>query len=260
MSELDQRKRELQELIEARKRKNEDPKTGGAEEVPKKAEVLTPKTPKEKFINFWYHYKFSLIVIAVVIVFFFMVVWPALFPERFDATITIASEYRFDMLQEELAVNVEQYVDDIDGNGEKNVEIAPFWVTSDPESTGMDMQYYSAILQRLALWPTSYDHFLYLMDEFSYNYMVDVGLPFMDLSEKLADPQAQGDKYYIGGTALEEIFYVDESQVDHPLFLCVVDYDQFGENITKDSAVYEAYLRDWALFENLLEVGGEGLS
>lgn len=255
MSELNNRKKELQELIEARRRKSESPETGGVTGELVKEEQLVPTTFAKKLENFWYHYKFVLLAVVLIAALVISLLVSVLFPERFDATITIASSFRFEGLQADIAGRMEKLVDDVDGNGEKNVEVATFWIAEDPEAINADLELQAATLQKLAVWPTSNDHFLYLLDNNSYQYLTQLGLEFMDLTGRLDKGDIRGDKLYFADTELEEEFYLNgDTDSDYQMFFCFVDYETFHEDIRNDPDVKSCYEKDWALFEKLVEL------
>ncbi len=92
--QVSEEQRELQELIELKKRKQaaaEHPET--IEPPQKQEEVLLPKTFKQKWANYWYHYKLVtwLAVFAVFVAGWF--VKDIFFGPKYDLVVDIASKY-----------------------------------------------------------------------------------------------------------------------------------------------------------------------
>ena len=81
--------------------------------------IGAPRTPREKWDNYWYHYKFQTLIgtfIAVVLVLFVVQIFTK---EKYDYTVTVVSDNglapnTLDLLKAEL----QPFGTDVDGNGE----------------------------------------------------------------------------------------------------------------------------------------------
>ena len=93
-------------------------------EVKDEAAVIIPKTPKEKWQNYWYHFKWHTIGAVLLTAVLAVMVTQCLSREKYDF-ITIVYTHspiesgRIEKMEEYL----EQYAEDIDGDGKVSVEV-----------------------------------------------------------------------------------------------------------------------------------------
>lgn len=88
------------------------------------AAVVIPKTPKEKLLNYWYHFKWHTIGgLALIIVLAVMIVQCAS-RESVDFMVVLYADYPVDSGRiEKIEEYIEQFAEDIDGNGKITVEV-----------------------------------------------------------------------------------------------------------------------------------------
>ena len=216
--------RELQELIELKKQKQaaaEHPEA--VEQRPKQQEEeLRPKTFKEKWDNYWYHYKL-VTWLAVFVV--FVVGWfvkDIFFGEKYDLVINIASKYTFSAINEEMGSDAAQYAEDYDGNGKKSVQVNEMQVNYD--GTGGTNQTTMVGEQKILAVLNAGVDLVFILDKQTYDQLIgsnDGETIFTDLSEHYPDqPElVQGDKVLMKQTELGKKWRMDA--VDSELYLCV---------------------------------------
>lgn len=93
-------------------------------EKPDEAAVIIPKTPKEKWQNYWYHFKWHTIgAIALIAVISVMVVQCAS-RESYDFITVVYTHTAIESGRiEKMEEYIEKYAEDIDGDGKVSVEV-----------------------------------------------------------------------------------------------------------------------------------------
>ncbi len=92
---------------------------------PKPSDVaILPKTPKEKFDNFWFHNKWYVIIISIVVAAIIFVLAQCATKTKYDATVvlftyTVTGDDNCKLMGKYL----EPYCEDINGDGEVNVNV-----------------------------------------------------------------------------------------------------------------------------------------
>lgn len=253
MSELDEYKKQQQEMIEARRLKQE--LADGVLPEPQHAEHLPPKTFREKWQNYWYHYKW---LTFGVIFFGGLGIWllmSLLFPQRYDSSFSIMTEWSMSAYQEQITAPVQNLLQDYDGNGKVELEVQVYQAPSvDSEESTTDPQLVIANATRLMGNLSVGTYFIYLVDDVGYEYLKQNELQFLDLSEYVSEDRLEGgDRYQLIESELG-------SQMGlNPQFgnftLCFLDPDSLGGRAETDEEIREAYERQWELFQALLAVG-----
>lgn len=247
-NEIDKRKREMQEMIRAKQMKSEDPATGGASQPAEAAAMLMPMTFRDKWKNYWYHYKWHTIVVVAVVCMAISLIWSINSKTKYDATVTIVSAFPFSGLSDSIEKELSEFSADNTGNGKTELLITGFQIADDETEDSIDPEIYSGTMYKLNVWPTTYEYYVYLLDEAGYKIMTDIGLAFMDLSGVSSDPNVQGDKYRLAGTKLEQKLYAE----DMDMFLCFCDYSSYPDSLKNKDSVRKSYENDWQLFMNML--------
>lgn len=82
------------------------------------------------FVNvFWYHYRWPLLVCVVILGIIAFITFDSLRKERYDTTVVIATDYYVDETQlEELDEVLNPAVEDLDGNGQVNIQYIVLFV------------------------------------------------------------------------------------------------------------------------------------
>jgi hypothetical protein len=115
---------------------------------------------KHWFVNvFWYHYKWPVLVVCVVLGIIGFITWDSLRQVRYDTTVVIATDYYVDEdALDALDAVLKPVVGDLDGNGQVNIAYAVLYVNDNTE-LGRQNQ------ERMYLYATQEDVGLYLMSE-----------------------------------------------------------------------------------------------
>ena len=252
MSDLDEYKKERQELVEARRLKNKQAPTGIFPE--KGEEPIVPKTFGEKWKNFWYHYKFHMLALALVLVIVVVFLWQVVFPTRYDASMTIVSSSSFEGSYDVVSPGLLPLLADQNGDDKILLDYATFQLAVKDERSEMTPQTLEMTRSKLLGRVSTWECFLFLMDETGYEQLTSVGAVFMDLSEAFPDnDRIRGDKYDLGGSELAKLMNLDNMLEDK--FLCFIDYNDFDEKSQQKKKIKTAYEHDWAFLQKLVAVG-----
>lgn len=158
---------------------------------------LKPTTFKEKWANYWYHYKamtFCILAIAALVILF---VHDMLTKDKFDLeimaiTTSANANYSYEGVEETLT----QYVEDVNKDDKKRVLIDP--ITLDDNPNGMeDANYRMAAVVKYQASVSEVYHIVYILDQVQYDDLKELGATFVDLSDYSDNSNVDGDKYYI---------------------------------------------------------------
>ena len=96
-----------------------------------------PKTPKDKLSNFWYHYKWPVIIGGIVLVFLAILIGQMVTRDDPDYNLVLATEKYVDQASaDRLAEELQAYGRDLDGDGKVEVAVETL-VTGDATQMGM---------------------------------------------------------------------------------------------------------------------------
>lgn len=96
-----------------------------------------PKTPKDKLSNFWYHYKWPVIIGGIVLVFLVILIGQAATRDDPDYNLILATEKYVDQAAADLlGEELQAYGRDLDGDGKVEVAVETL-VTGDATQMGM---------------------------------------------------------------------------------------------------------------------------
>lgn len=242
--QVSEEQRELQELIELKKRKQaaaEHPET--IEPPQQQEEVLLPKTFKQKWANYWYHYKLVtwLAIFAVFVAGWF--VKDIFFGPKYDLVVDIASKYTFSAINENMGEDAAVYAEDYDGNGKRAVQVNEMQVNYD--GTGETNQSTMVGEQKILAVLNAGEDLLFILDSQTYDQLIDSNAGntiFTDLSAIYPDmPElVQGDKVLIQQTELGKKWRMNA--VDSELYLCVRKIEGNVKDNEKTRAKYEDVL------------------
>lgn len=245
MSELEEYKKRQRELVASRKIKSEMP--DGVLPEPQYAEHIEPKTLKEKWQNYWYHYKWLTIGLFCLVVFGGFAIWQFAFPQRYDAALSIATEWPMEAYQPQIAEPVKALLEDSDGNGKIELELQLYQMS--PAGTS-DTSLLEASNTRLLGNLSRGEYFLYLVDDAGYEFLKESGALLVDLSGDADAAQLDGtDRYRLEGTALGEQIALDPQLGNFTL--CFLDPEVYGDRM-EDKNIHRAYEQQWELFQALL--------
>ena len=141
----------------------------GLAEPEKKVEslVVIPKTPKEKLQNYWYHFKWHTIgSVALVIVLAIMIVQCAS-RESYDFMVVIYANTPMESGRiEKIEEYIEQFAEDIDGDGKVSVEVVDCTFSDLTEDSQSKQTAVSKVQSMIAAEPKA---ILYIVNEKSAN-------------------------------------------------------------------------------------------
>ena len=221
----DVEQRELQKLIELKKMKQaaaECPEIFN--ELPKQEEeVIVPKTFKEKWGNYWYHYKMVTWLGVFVIFVMGWFIKDIFFGPKYDLVVNVASKYSFTAVNEDMEEVAAAYIQDYDGNEKKAVLINEMQVNYDGTGSG-DAQTVMVGEQKILAILNAGADMVFILDKQTYDQLIgsnDGVSIFVDFSELYSDePElVQGDKVMIQQTDLGKKWKMDAAKSE--IYLCV---------------------------------------
>jgi len=136
---------------------------------PKPSEVaLSPKTFKEKRQNFWFHYKWQTIGAIFLTVTIAILTAQCMNREKYDfQMVLVAYKTCLDTQVDSVEEYIEQYAEDINGDGEVNVNIINCTFTE-----GGDQQYKSTMLTKIQTQIIgNREAVMYIVDQSAHDYM-----------------------------------------------------------------------------------------
>lgn len=120
----------------------------------KKEESEKPVTPKEKWDNFWYHYRWTVLAVGFFVVAVSFLTIQALTREKYDTTLMLGNYTYFSQEQlDSITDSFSKYIKDVDGDGKKSVSIfqAKYIAEgSDEEATGVESSMHARIITEIA--------------------------------------------------------------------------------------------------------------
>lgn len=221
---IDPQQRELRELIELKKMQqaaaaNKDSDTTQFFE---KEEKIVPKTFKEKWKNYWYHYKTTTWVSVLAVIFAAWLIKDLFFGPEYDLTVAAATKYSFSAVNQNIAENMANYIEDYNGDGKVNVTYDEMVLDYDPEST-LDPQTNVVNMQKFMAVMAAGDELIFIMDQAVYDSVIENSGDeiFVNLEELYPDQTdtVQGDKLILNDTRLGKQMNIDK--LDEDIFICV---------------------------------------
>lgn len=211
------------------------------------AEHIEPKTFKEKWANYWYHYKWLTFgcVAAVLIGGFF--VYDMVTKEKYDMSIMMITKDYYD--SESVGAYIDktaQYCPDTDENEEQNISFMAIQMDRE-NSEQADPNFYMAQFVKMTSSISEGMDAVYLMDQDNYDFLTqeEGDVKFVDLSQFSDNENVEGDKYYIKNDAL-----LGDVDAGNDLFLVLRAPDDMP-NIDKDD-VKELYVTSKEYLINLM--------
>lgn len=165
---LEEQRRSREEFLKLKKMQQGEIPTG-----PKPSEeAILPSTPKEKWQNFWFHYKWMVIGITAAVVIFTILTVQAINKPKYDYQIIYFS---YSQAMDDQLEKVEEYFEklssDIDGNGEVNVQV----VNCSFYNEQQNVSYRNTILTKLqAIVAAEPQAMLFITDKDSHKYFDDM--------------------------------------------------------------------------------------
>lgn len=244
MTDLKKYNKERQEMIEARRQKAE-----GTISEAQAVAYIGPQTPKEKMENFWYHYKWFVVVGVALAILITIVAIQMFNRPEFDASVIVASEKSLEGLEPLLEPGFEGIVEDYDQNGEKRVEVSIFKLGAEEGevvSPQVGQMNYAKLTGRV----TNRKDFIFLLDEVGYDFLTNLGMEFEDVSAFTGSDESQGDRFFLEGTTAAQQIHFQNTGED--LFLCFADFDTYPEKLKSDPEYQKIHEIQREYFEKLI--------
>ena len=222
---IEEQRRAREEFLKLKKMQNGEMETG-----PKPSEVaIVPKTLPEKLKNIWFHDKWIILGALFLTVVVAVMVAQCATREKYDLEVVIFSyEMVGDANNDAIATYLEQYCEDINDDGEVNIQI----VNCSYNSKSGDKQYQMTMSQKLTAIIAADAHaLLYITDNESYEYLNNIS-ESGTLFE--GEPMPLGEKFYKECT-------VDDVLSNLPEGLQISCRNVEGKTISKDKKIKEYY-------------------
>ena len=120
----------------------------------KEEKEKAPVTLEEKWNNFWYHYKWTVLVVSLAVIAGSFLIYQSVTRERYDTTLLMATYTYYDDAQlEKITTGFGEYMTDSDKNGEISVGIFQakyISENSDDEPTGYEGSMHARIMSEIA--------------------------------------------------------------------------------------------------------------
>lgn len=165
---LEEQRKARQEFLELKKMQH-----GEMKAPPKPSEVaIVPKTPKEKWDNFWFQYKWHVIAIVAVTVILSVLITQCATRTKYDLEVVYFTYTAvLDEQTEKIADYMQKYAEDINGDGEVNVQVVN---VSFSDKSGDSQYRYTMMTKLQALIAGDENAILYITDGESYKYLEEL--------------------------------------------------------------------------------------
>ena len=125
---------------------------------------------KEWWPYYWMYYKWYTITAVAIVAFIVMIIYDCVTKEKYDLKITYyGSNAYLSEMWEELDTTLEEYIEDIDGNGEQNILMIPLVMSDKSE----DMQMSQAAYTQYTMSFTDTLSYLYIYDQAQLDILID---------------------------------------------------------------------------------------
>lgn len=163
---LEEQRRARQGFLELKKMQR-----GEIEAKPYEA-ARVPTTPKEEIANFWFHYKWHTVGIIATAVILAIMITQCVTKTKYDFEVVYFTyTTAMDGQTELIADYIEKYVDDINGDGEVNVQIINCSFTKSSNNSQLE---YSCITKMQAVMAGDQNALLFITDSESYGYFDNI--------------------------------------------------------------------------------------
>lgn len=164
---LRQRKFAQQEFLKLKKMQS-----GELDAGPKPSEIAAPLTFGEKVKNIWYHDKFAIVVVAILVVAIALLVTQCATKTKYDATVVVFTyEITGDPNCAKMGEYLKPYCTDINGDGEVNVNVVNCSINDKDENNNYNYTNRSKVQSLLA---TDASALLFITDDDAYQYLMSL--------------------------------------------------------------------------------------
>lgn len=204
LTEQELRQKEMKELIELKKmrqaaQEGKDLPDGEGLQF-EKEEVLVPKTFKQKWKNYWYHYKgttWLTVFISVLVVWF---IHDMFFSPKPDLSIGIATYTGVSYFTEDISEDLGAYAADYNEDGQVLISASESYFNME------DAEMVSAYYQKFIAEISGGSELVFILDDFTYDVVLD---------------NTEGESMFIDfGELYPDVDYIDGDKIDiteHPL-------------------------------------------
>ena len=204
LTEQELRQKEMKELIELKKmrqaaQEGKDLPDGEGLQF-EKEEVLVPKTFKQKWKNYWYHYKgttWLTVFISVLVVWF---IHDMFFSPKPDLSIGIATYTGVSYFTEDIAEDLGAYAGDYNEDGQVLISASESYFNME------DAEMVSAYYQKFIAEISGGSELVFILDDFTYDVVLD---------------NTEGESMFIDfGELYPDVDYIEGDKIDiteHPL-------------------------------------------
>lgn len=231
MSEnLDDYKKQRQELIDSRRLKTIDAEYGGAGMIENNDEHLKPKTFWQKLANCWYHYKWHILITMLAVILAGVTVYQIASKPRYDTKIYIVTESVYDGTDSPMEELFNGKFDNKYKFGADTIQV------DFSGQYGMTPQELDANYTKLLSDAVGTEGHIFILDQANYDLLIELGIKFDDLSEYISKEYlVDNDKLLLGNTSLSKD--LDMGMLFDKLYMCLIDIDEFDDNAQKNEKV-----------------------
>lgn len=214
-------KQEFDELVQLKKNKQ-----SGIMPEPAPKEPPVEMTRKEKFDNFLYHYKTTVIGWTIAIICFIGMFVPAFFVDDYDMVLMIATSTPRGTTQDAVANGLSTAVPDFDQNGKSVMGVKMYQVAfTDTTANEMVVAEQAMLFVDLSL----QENFLIALDMPAYEQLVEANAQFVNMEELFPNAEnVDGDKHHLKDSYFSEL--VNLGALYDDIFLCMMDVSEFEGN------------------------------
>lgn len=204
LTEQELRQKEMKELIELKKMRQAAQEGKGLPDGEglqfEKEEVLVPKTFKQKWKNYWYHYKgttWLTVFISVLVVWF---IHDMFFSPKPDLSIGIATYTGVSYFTEDISEDLGAYAGDYNEDGQVLISASESYFNME------DAEMVSAYYQKFIAEISGGSELVFILDDFTYDVVLD---------------NTEGESMFIDfGELYPDVDYIEGDKIDiteHPL-------------------------------------------
>ena len=204
LTEQELRQKEMKELIELKKMRQAAQEGKGLPDGEglqfEKEEVLVPKTFKQKWKNYWYHYKgttWMTVFISVLVVWF---IHDMFFSPKPDLSIGIATYTGVSYFTEDISEDLGAYAGDYNEDGQVLISASESYFNME------DAEMVSAYYQKFIAEISGGSELVFILDDFTYDVVLD---------------NTEGESMFIDfGELYPDVNYIEGDKIDiteHPL-------------------------------------------
>lgn len=199
----DPRQQELHDLIELKRARQAAAENRSyVADLESPAEKIVPKTFKEKWDNFWFHYKKTVIVSTLAVIGAVWLIKDVFFAPEYDLSLNMVSfsgAAGITGINRDAQEDFDGYLEDFNGDGQLLTAVSEMFIdtseNADPETTYGNVQRFIAVL-------SAGEDLLFVMDQAAYEYIfsgeTDPYSVFIDMEKLYPGLEiAEGDKLYL---------------------------------------------------------------